>query len=666
MSWLQKLYDTYEATQGNALFSEDDRPVPVSHTQQRAHIRVVLDGEGNFKSASVLENMPLITIPATQASAGRTGTKDAPHPLIDKIQYCAGDYKEHGGLKPDCHSSYLSLLRQWCASPDAHEKARAVLRYVEKETLVKDLVAEKVLHTDDRGILLTSWTRPEPIPAIFRILTGKEDKRQNKKIQDQGDALVCWVVEAPDEAQSETWTDESLRRSWIEFEARRATVRDLCYVTGETVAPAEQHPKRLRNPGDGAKLISSNDKNGFTFRGRFTDNSGTQACAVGYEVSQKAHNALRWLIARQGYRHGTQAYVAWAVSGKPVPPVLGEFDVLDDGGIPEAPEDAAVLLVPSSAAGSPDYTRNLGQSYARRLDKYMAGYGDINDPTEDIVVMGLDSATPGRMAITFYRELKGSEFLARLKSWHSAMAWPQVKFAQEKNGKKVKPVIAVFAPAPIAIAKAAFGRRLDDKLSSSTIERLVPCIIDGRHLPHDLVESCARRAIRRFGMSPGEWGRTLDVACAVFKGFHATNPKEEERRFYDMSLEPTRTSRDYLFGRLLAIAENIEQMALKAAEENRPTSAMRLFQRFADHPASTWLRLEKALIPYKKRLQSSNAGFLVNRDKLLNEIADLFRTEDFTNDDPLSPEFLLAYRCQSRALLTKSELTSAASEGEKE
>ena len=39
--------------------------------------------------------------------------------------------------------------------------------------------------------------------------------------------------------------------------------------------------------------------------------------------------------------------------------------------------------------------------------------------------MALDSATPGRMAITYYRELQASEFLERIRGWHEHMAWPQ-------------------------------------------------------------------------------------------------------------------------------------------------------------------------------------------------------------------------------------------------
>ena len=49
--------------------------------------------------------------------------------------------------------------------------------------------------------------------------------------------------------------------------------------------------KKIRNEGDGAKLISANDSQNFTYRGRFT--SKEEAFAVGNETSQKAHNALK-------------------------------------------------------------------------------------------------------------------------------------------------------------------------------------------------------------------------------------------------------------------------------------------------------------------------------------------------------------------------------------
>ena len=59
----------------------------------------------------------------------------------------------------------------------------------------------------------------------------------------------------------------------------------------------EKHPAKLRQGKDKAKLISTNDANGFTYRGRFV--SKKEAISIGYETSQKIHNALRWLIQKQ-------------------------------------------------------------------------------------------------------------------------------------------------------------------------------------------------------------------------------------------------------------------------------------------------------------------------------------------------------------------------------
>jgi CRISPR-associated protein Csd1 len=122
-----------------------------------------------------------------------------------------------------------------------------------------------------------------------------------------------------------------------------------------------------------------------------------------------------------------------------------------------------------------------------------------------------------------------------------------------------------------------------------------------------------------------------------------------------MALEEDRTTRDYLFGRLLAIAENIEERALHLAKEKRDTNAARLMHRFADHPCSTWRNIELALIPYKTRLRTNRPAVLLVRDKLLDAVIGMFSGEDFTSDSKLSGEFLLGYHCQRQALWAKGK-----------
>ena len=617
MSWLLKLYETYERCAGH---EPDGAPklMPIGHTPQQAHIEVALDSLGNLKRAGVIPKVETV-MPATEKSATRA-SGEAAHPLADKVQYVAEDYPAFGGKKKGYFPGYLRQLEAWCRSPSTHPKARAVLAYVRKGTVISDLVARQVLIARS-GVLLTNWDEDGPEPPIFKQLTAKKDG--DAKSKDQGDALIRWVVETrPGEPATDTWTDPSLHRSWENFYASQLTQRGTCAVTGlPDSLVASQHPARLRNAADKAKLLSSNDTSGFTFRGRFRD--ADEALSVGFVVTQKAHNALRWLIARQSYRNAEQFIVCWSVGGEDIPdPFMDSLRL------------TTALSLPADTGPA-----DTAQAFAVRLKRSLAGYGSKLNPGADIVVMGLDSTSgmQGRMAISYYRELKGSEFLDRIEAWHTKVAWHQ-NFGKDSH--------FVGAPAPRDIVEAAFGRRVDDSLLKSTVERLLPCIVDGQAIPHDLVLATSRRASNRTAFKPNErweWEKCLGIACALFKGYHT-------ERNYQMALEQDRTTRDYLYGRLLAIAENIESSALFIADEKRDTSAARLMQRFADRPFSTWRTIETSLAPYKSRLRAQRGGLLFKREQLLDDTMAKFKADDYVNDGPLTGEFLLGYHCQRQDL----------------
>jgi CRISPR-associated protein Csd1 len=650
MSWLAKLYETYEA--GFVLdLPEEEKLMPISHTLQNAHIKIVIDGAGNFLRASVLEKTRVV-LPATEKSAGRS-SGEAPHPLADKLQYVAKDYLAFGGRKKPYFSSYEGQLGRWCNSPYAHSKAVAVYNYIKKGKVVADLIQSKVLHIGHDGKLLAYWPfdidSDNPLPPIFKVLPPlpKTKRLESDKPEiEPGDALICWQVEKIGDLQSETWTDTSLQESWIQFQSAEGGDAGLCFVTGKERVLATNHPAKLRHTGDKAKLLSANDSSGFTFRGRFTEGDGSQAAGVAYEVTQKAHNALRWLIDRQGFRNGDQVYVAWAVSGKPIPdPLQSTFALLDQPLVFRKPLE-------EEPAETIDHTADLGASFAHKFNNYLRGYRAELEPNEQIVIMGLDSATPGRMSIIYYRALLASEFLERLESWHLQFAWPQRHSVEIKNGGKRKKsqkkiIWPVSSPVPRIIAEAAYGDMLksNETLKKNLLERIIPAIVDGQPFPRDIMLSAIRSACNRNSCEPWEWERNMGVACALYRGFYRRQP-EQQRREYSMSLEENRNTRDYLYGRLLAIAERIEEVALSVGGENRPTTSARLMQRFADRPFSTWRNISLALQPYMQRLQGNRPGFLTNRKKELDAVVSSFEHGEFEHDKSLSGEFLLGYHCQ--------------------
>lgn len=673
MSWLQKLYETYEVCVQNPDFvdpPQDDGKkevqglMPISHASQQAHIEVTLDNEGKFIRSEILPAKTQIIIPATEDSASRSSNV-APHPLMDNISYCASDYKTRSPLwdgkdqkadddskktekkepQKDRHEEYMKLLQAWCDSPHTHPHAEAVLIYLKKGTLIEKLTENGIVLLDDKGKMLTS--PPEGRQKTLLNLLPPDSKT---KMRDQGKALIRWVVQRPGELEPRTWKNKSLQEAWAAYDAAQMQQKGLCMVSGTEISITTKHPRNIRRPGDGAKLISSNDETGFTFRGRFL--MAEEACTVGYEVSHKAHNALRWLIARQGYHNGNQAVVAWAVKGVDVP---NPSDWLPMEEIDFYADDEDVTPQQTQSEQTETAHKDIGQTFSRCLAKVLCGYKANLDDKDGIAVLALDAANPsgkGRLAVTFYRAQIAHEYLEKLKQWQEDVAWVLPLKKQDEQDAKAKPriVFTPYAPLPSTIAGVAYGRRVDDKLLKATVERLLPCIVDGSPIPRDLMESCVRRACNKVGLEKWESDEeVLGVACALYRGFYARHPEKQKRRSYTMTLDKERRTRDYLYGRLLAVAEYIERSALKLAGENRPTNAERLMQRFADHPCSTWRDLEKQLAPYMQRLQSRDESHWVydRAKRVLQEVFDAVNDiDDFTSSKKLDGEFLLGYHCQ--------------------
>jgi CRISPR-associated protein Csd1 len=596
------------------------------------HIEIVIDGDGNFRRARFVDKDNSTTIiPATEKSAGKAGIKPESHPFSDKLQYLAGDFVDFGGEvtsgfskdPTEPYRNYVYLLSKWCHSQYRHPKVHAVLSYVQKKSLIRDLVTQKVLLLNESGKLQRK----------DEAIREKNGKDIFSVVDPQDKAFIRWVVEYPENIETRAWLDRTLWESWINFYLNSRTGTGLCMVTGQDQLLTDNHPKYIRREGDNAKIISANDANGYTFRGRFIDDS--QACGVGIETSHKAHNALAWLISRQGYQAGDLSVVAWAVSGAT---------------IPQPTEDTFTTLygnLPSEESKHAD----TAQDVSIRLKKKIAGYRQTIGERGDIVVMAVDTATEStaRLSIVYYRALNGSEFLERIENWHTTCSWRHTYHAireQDEKGKnKNRYIPFIGAPAPSDIAEAAYGSRLDDKLKKATVKRLLPCIIDGQPIPRDLVESVIRRASNPAGLSGYEWSKALTIGCALYRKF-----KYGKENFI-MALDETRNTRDYLFGRLLAIADVLEERTLSEAEKKRPTNATRYMQQFSQRPFSTWKQIHELLTPYLMRL-GDNASYY---KWLISQVKYQFDPEDFTSNKPLTGEYLLGYYCQRQKMWEKKE-----------
>ena len=646
MSWMQKLYRTYESILEQGVTDDTEPLTPVGHTIQNAHIVIVIDGQGNFQTARVMPPKTAILLPATESSENRT-SGEAPHPLADKIQYVAKDYANYGGEKKAYFDGYLKQLKAWCESPFTHLKVQAVLNYVAKGRVVADLVAAGIFPLDSEGKVLNKWEAEGDAPPIFSVLP------KTKGEIEFGSALVCWQVEIAGDVHSQTWTDKTIQQSWADYAASEKAEKGFCLVQGKEAVISTMHPAKLRHTGDKAKLISSNDTAGYTFRGRFA--TAEQAASISADVSAKAHSALRWLISHQGIRNGDQVTVAWAISGKPIPSpmkdISTELDWADmdnwDISAVENPDEIAKQTSPESSKPSPDWSVNIGRAAAQIIKKKLHGYQAELKDHEQISLIMLDSATPGRMALTYYQEFLPTDYFANLDAWIDDFSWYQRYSIEVSNGKKTdkRTQWRFVPPSPYSIAEAVYGKSLSDTLKKQLYARLLPVIAGGTSMPipEDLVRQSFQAACNPNGCENWEWQRNIGVACALYKGWCARHHDLSQRRTYPMSLDTKNCSRDYLYGRLLAVAENTESYALYLAGEKRATTAERYMQRFAEHPFATWRNIELALKPYQERLRNNGKD---TGAQAIGEIMELFAIDDFTCDDKLSGEFLLGYHCQ--------------------
>ena len=702
MSWLQRLYQTYElASKNEDIKAQDHALMPYYHVNQNIQIIATINNKGDFVRAEICREdsgkvkSKYLAIPATNDSANRTSGAVA-HPLSDKLQYVAKDFYSYSDNKKDVYPLYEEVLSTWCESEYAHPKAQAVLNYVQKGTLVKDLLNAKVLIADPEDNNKLAY--PEQAGDYPDSILSSLNK--NKGVFDQGAAFVSWQVinsELSSQAkpsQAETWKDDSLFDSWQQFYATLDSTDGFCYITGQNRPLASKHPNRILRSATNAKLISANDMDSFTFLGRFTDNKasikaqGLQGANISAVVTEKAHAALSWLLARQGREEAGQAVVAWAISGEetlqPTEPLnksatfdvvknaeqseqmlfesddIDEFENMDS----EDDEDSEQEIAGTDKEAPLPFkhSNNLGHLFATHLNNTMQGYRQKLDAHDQISIITLEAATPGRMAVTYYHESMPNDYIDALESWHRQFAW-YFTYADPESGERK---LTLKAPTPKQISQVAYGARLSDALKKQVVSQVLPCIVEGaaRQFPWQLVDLSIKRACNPLALDNWEWEQAISVACALYRGYYLRQ-SESKKRSYTVALQTDYTSRDYLYGRLLAVAEDIESLALFIAGEKRNTTAQRYMQQFANRPFTTWRNIELALKPYENRLKSNRGGYLANKQDLMDQIMSLFNVADFTNDAALSGEFLLGYHSQKMQIKLDKQQAKKNREDEK-
>ena len=595
MGLWQKAVETYDkhASLVGATDAQRDPLLPVSHIIQNAQIEIHLDSEGNFLSAkSVADGKHGTTddrktiIPATLESANRTAAPCA-HPLSDQLGYVAPTF-------PDRHALYLEALRAWADSADTHPKLKAVLAYVKKGTILQDLESEGVLKPDADGNLKD---------ADYKL-------------------LVRWCV-ASESGKEACFEDTTLFDAFIRYNASLSKDKEkqLCMISGNQDYMAEAHPKGVLTMNYGAKLISANDSANFTYRGRFSQPA--QASSVGYEASQKAHSALTWICSNQGVNVDGRVFVCWNPSGKTVP--------FRSCGLLSVKKDAVKRVTPSD--------------YQADLKKTLAGWKAELPDTEDVVLASFEAATTGRLSVTYYNELQGSDFLERIAFWQTHCVWENGDFGFQ-------------SPSVFEIVSCAYGTErgadgdsarleTDPKLRREQVGRLFHAVFDRAPIPKDVVHRLFCRASHPQAFrSRNNRQKLLFTACAVIYAYRTVTKKEE----WNMSLDKEKKDRSYQFGRLLAVLEAAERATYDRGEDREP-NAVRMQSVFCKRPMYAASIIRERLIPYFKKMKPGLRSYYNDLIGEILEKIDFFPESE--HNRPLEDSYLMGYYLQKREMYRK-------------
>lgn len=601
MTWLKHLYDTYEKNIGKP---SDIPLVPISHMAGNAHVEVTITNLGEFKTASIVDKKDMATIiPITEVSGIRSSNV-APHPLSDMLPYIAGEFPDYCKTEKEKKTAkekftaYIQNLEKWADSDYNHPKVTAIYSYLSKKQLIMDLINTGILTTDTNGYF------------------GKE--KINGQTYDK--VMVRFRVEG--DKPEATWEDDSLIQNHIAYYRTIQTNRkDICYFTGQEEIISQFHPKGIVPFEYGAKLISVNDKVGYTFRGQFE--TADEAFALSYEVSQKIHSALTWLIRKYGVKPsatGKRVFLCWNPDEKPIPNFLKE-----------SPESADTEV-----------------NYRKKLKKTLLGYTNEFTDEDPILVMAFDAVTKGRLSITYYQESPAVELLENVRHWKETCNWAYLKFTEDS-----KPYWEVETPVFHRIIACAFGREqgnfieVDDQLLAIQSQRLLSCMLERNPIPFDMVQAITNRASLPLCYGRGNRERVLSTACAVIRKYQYDKTKEVT----PMKLDVTNHNRSYLFGRLLAVYEKVERRTYDPGETRDP-NAIRLQSVFSNNPMTTWNTLDKAVNPYFQKLRPGTREYF---RKMISEITLSFEETDPERlNQKLEPDYLLGYYLQ-RAELNKTK-----------
>ena len=640
MSVLTALYRTYCSALDNDMVDRTDQLrqqtvlLPVYHSNKKSTgtndmIEVTLSEKGDFIKAEWVPKDQIAIFPVTENSIIRAGKVISPHPLCDEFSYLSKE------IDPEKNKEYESVREEWVSYMEEENSNRLLgilNKYLRQGTIFRECVAS-----------LFSGVRYEIVKDYAIAVSAGEKSEKIIRLDKTFVTFRVEIKEASEESLSVS-TDRELHQNYIGYVRKKNAElpQEKCDISGEMTYCVSRHRGLMGN----AKLVSISNHN-ETYYGRF--DAGDEIVHIGYEVSQKIHLMLKYLLENnQNKRQIGESciIVSWFSDDIGNEEAVDLTDTISPYDDPEEDEEEN------------DSPKTLGGGVAVAVNDYITGKRRGEDPEKRFYIMILDKISNGRISVKYFRELPKSELFERMEYWYRSTSWT---FFNSTAGKLIKETPSLFRYADTVFGsenEKGYLECRNTKLRTKTLERLLSCILERRRFPLDLKNRMLENLCRRSSYDK-TWNYVLALGCSIFKKYQIDYLEKDE---VNEMLDATKQGRSYWYGRLLAVYEKIEQDVLNSRssdnKDKRATNAERLWSAYTKMPDRTLKILEEKVGPYRERLIKINYGSVVYYDGIIREITiPLREAEDYEREKnrALNEDFVFGYYAQKQEFYGKKE-----------
>ena len=640
--------------------------LPIYHTNLRSEgynvLQIDLDEKGVPISATFVPKDEHVVFPVTVESLNRRGKKVVAHPLCDYMPYLSNS------LDKEKYASYCEQNEHWingvlqelstCSAQESEEAEdlKVFLQEIRKMVLNRDLLElVKELIGNKYKVLAQNNVKTEDEATIEIELKAatKSSKAKTKEIK-LSDVFITFGKKFTDSKKQDIniTKNKLLHKAHVQYIRRMHSEQseklDVCDVSGEKMYCTSLNRGLL---GTGKIISVSNNKE--THIGRFCE--GAEVIRLGADTSEKIHLMLKFFLEHednsQRLYNNTRAIIWFSDD------ILNERDF-------SLSNPTAVALDPWD--NPPEEYESKSTADPRAREWKMILRGDMPLPKENemdfFYLMTINTISNGRISIQSTRTIPISLFVHNLQHWNETCSWEWWNYTSRKYENKT--------PRPWDIVRFVYGIENDDgkvdclkdELKSLSFKRILPSVIDGMPLPKDMGRQIFSNYRNRISFRKN-WPYLQYISCALLNKVRQDERKEKRLPM----LEKDNQTRDYLYGRLLAVYEKAEMDAVKTGsvsggeksegekqekdKSSRLTNVERVWSAFFQAPEKMLGTLHAKMRPYLDKLKSNNAGRYSYYNRLIGEIQTEIRDAESylaNKNKALNEDAVFGYYAQNR------------------